>query len=116
MEQVRESARYLPELELVALDGAEIDGEEIDGAEIVGYALASATTINDGTTTWDALYLGPICTREDRRDAGGVPAGGRRRVGGRRDATRGTLASGRLTRRTHPTPRASPAPYRAPTS
>ncbi len=60
LEQVRAGARYVPELELVAIE----DGE------VIGYALASATTVANGDTTWDALYLGPICTREGRRDAG----------------------------------------------
>lgn len=60
LEQVRSDERYLPELEIVAID----DGE------VVGYAMASATTIAEGDHTWAALYLGPICTREDRRDAG----------------------------------------------
>lgn len=60
LEQVRASTRYVPELELVVVD----DGE------VIGYAMASVTTITDGHDTWDALYLGPICTSEGRRDAG----------------------------------------------
>lgn len=60
LEQVRADARYIPDLELVAIE---------EGC-VVGYAMASATVIADGDCTWKTLYLGPICTREDRRDAG----------------------------------------------
>jgi putative acetyltransferase len=71
LEQVRTGSRYVPELELVVME----DGE------IIGYAMASVTTIAEGSggglgeaveggRTWDALYLGPICTRQDKRDAG----------------------------------------------
>jgi len=60
VEQVRTSERYVEQLELAA----------VDGEELVGYALASVTSITDGSLTWEALYLGPICTRVDRRDAG----------------------------------------------
>ncbi len=60
LEQVRADARYVPDLELVAIE----DGQ------VVGYAMASATTISDGVRSWPTLYLGPICTREDHRDAG----------------------------------------------
>lgn len=60
LEQIRGDERYVPDLEVVAVE----DGR------VVGYAMASATTIAEGDRTWPALYLGPICTREDRRDAG----------------------------------------------
>ncbi len=58
--QVRTGARYVPQLELAA----------VDGDQLVGYALASATSVTDGERRWEALYLGPICTRADRRDDG----------------------------------------------
>jgi putative acetyltransferase len=71
LEQVRADSRYVPELELVVMEHG----------EIIGYAMASRTTIAEAVgegsvgegsvgRTWQALYLGPICTREDRRDAG----------------------------------------------
>lgn len=60
VEDVRSGERYVPALELAATSEG----------HLLGYAMASATTITDGDRTWDALYLGPICTREDKRDAG----------------------------------------------
>ena len=58
--RIHKSDRFIPELSLVA---------ETNG-ELVGYIMLSKTTVTNGNHVHEALLLGPVCTKVEKRNHG----------------------------------------------